>query len=101
MTTPLIFREGIGSSSWQFTAADGTTHLLTLAHVPGWVLSAPDAELRWTPVPTIEVRTRASGASTYRTVRHLDIAGATKRRIPWDAAQHVADAYYAAQTAQG
>ncbi|MFJ9371441.1 hypothetical protein ACIRRA_44570 [Nocardia sp. NPDC101769] len=104
MTTPIEFHQGIASSSWRFTAANGTAHLLTLAHLSGWTFTATDADLRYVPVPTIEVRTLALGASSYRTVKRLDIEGATQRHIPWDAAEHAATVYrdaIAAQDTQG
>ncbi|MFE3280622.1 hypothetical protein [Nocardia sp. NPDC059239] len=100
MTTPREFHQGIATSSWRFTAADGTTHLLTLIHLAGWVHTATDTDLRYLPIPTIEVRTLAPGASTYRTVKRLDIVGATKRHIPWDVAEHAATTYLDAIAAQ-
>lgn len=63
MTSPLEFNQGTASSSWRFTAADGTTHLLTLATCPGGSTSATGADLRYVPMPAIEVRTLPPGAS--------------------------------------
>lgn len=94
MTTPLEFQQGIGTSSWRFTSADGTRYLLSLAHLAGWMFNAPESELAYVPVPTIEVRVLRPGASTYRNnVARLEIPGANKRHIPMNSAEKVAAAY--------
>ncbi|MFE2999326.1 hypothetical protein ACFXG4_30495 [Nocardia sp. NPDC059246] len=74
---------GIALSSWRYTAPDRTRYLFSVAHVVGCLLT-PGADLRFTPVPSIEVRTADPDIPDFTTREYLPIPDATKTRIPWD-----------------
>jgi hypothetical protein len=77
--TDLEHFDGVCSVSWRFEHAS-TNYLLQVALPPEWVLTAEESELKWTPIPTVEVRMQTG--ATYRTMERLPIPGATKRHVP-------------------
>ncbi|MFE3105313.1 hypothetical protein [Nocardia tengchongensis] len=85
MTTPpkIETTVSVALSSSRYTAPDGTRYLFSVAHVVGWALT-PGADLRFTPLPSIEVRTADPGIPEHTTREHLPIPDATHTCIPWD-----------------
>lgn len=81
------FRCGFVGDSWRWEQPDGMLYRLSLSHPTGWMLTATDEALRWSPVPTIRVEVRRPGEFDYNTTgERLEIPGATKRHVPMDAA---------------
>lgn len=71
--------DGVSVTSWRFQHGE-ERYLLSFAQAAGWMFSASDEDLKYNPVPTIEVRTARYEGGDYRTIERLDVPGADKRK---------------------